>query len=392
VSRTRWSNWSGRVTAEPVEIARVRDEADVVALVQRAAQRGVSVRCQGAGHSHAPLVAHSGIVLDTEALDGVVRVDAAKREATLRGGTRISALGATLRAAGLALHNQGDIDRQAIAGAVATGTHGTGRTLRNLSAGVTGVRLVLADGESVECDAAREPDLFELARLSLGAAGVVTELRLSLRDAYKLEEHMWLEPLEAVLDRIDERAHATRHFEFFWMPGSVRAACKSLAETDAEPVYPLASEGGRLAWSDEVLANDRPEKHTEMEYAVAAEDGPACFRALRDRIARDFPDLRWPLEYRTLAADDLWISPASGRATVTISVHQGVDLPDEPLFRACEEVFRAHDGRPHWGKVHYRSGAELAALYPRWREWWCVRDRFDPEGRFLSPYLESLRP
>jgi FAD/FMN-containing dehydrogenase len=257
---------------------------------------------------------------------------------------------------------------------------------------VIGARIVLASGDVVDCDAAREPGLLEVARLSLGAVGVITELSLSVRTAYKLEERMWLEPLDDVLARIDALARATRHFEFFWLPGSARAACKALAETDAEPVYPLASEGARCAWSYDVLANDRPDKHTEMEYSVPIERGPACFAALRARIERDFQELRWPLEYRTLASDDLWLSTASGRATATISVHQGAGLPDEPLFRACEEIFAAHDGRPHWGKVHYRSGAELAALYPRWGDWWRVRDRWDPRGRFLGPHLESLRP
>ena len=390
--RLAWRNWSGRLTATPLEIARPADEAEVVRVVQRAAELGVSVRAQGAAHSHAPLVAHDGIVLDTEALAGLVRTDRDAREVTVRAGTRISDLGEPLRAAGLALHNQGDIDRQAIAGAVATGTHGTGIALRNLSTSVLGARIALANGEVVDCDAGRESELFEVARLSLGAVGIATELRLSVRDAYKLEERMWLEPLDAVLDRVDALAEATRHFEFFWMPGATRAACKSLEETDADPVYPLADEGSRLAWSYEVLANERNDLHSEMEYSLPAASGPACFRALRDHIARDFPDLRWPLEYRRVAADDLWISSASGRDTVTISVHQGVDAPDGPIFRACEEIFRAYDGRPHWGKVHERSGAELAALYPRWRDWWRVRDRFDPEGRFLSPYLESLRP
>jgi len=387
-----WSNWSGRVRAQPAEIARVNDEQAAIAALRRAQQAALPVRCLGAGHSHAPLAATEGLLVDTELLAGVVRVDAAHGTATLRAGTRIQALGAPLRAAGVALHNQGDIDRQAIAGAVATGTHGTGRTLQNLSAGVLAARVVLASGDVVACDAWREPDLFAVARLSLGAIGVVSELTMSVRAAYKLAERMWLEPLDDVLARVDALASATRHFEFFWMPGSERAACKALAETDADPVYPLASEGARCAWSYEVLANDRPDKHTEMEYSLPIERGPACFAALRERIARDFPALRWPLEYRTLAADDLWLSTASGRATATISVHQGVDLPDEPLFRACEAIFAAHEGRPHWGKVHYRSGDELAALYPRWRDWWRARDRYDPDGRFLNAHLASLRP
>ena len=387
----RWSNWSGRVTARPAEIVQPGDEPAVVEALRRATREGRRVRAVGAAHSHVPLAATEELLVDPSRLRGVVKVDAARREAVVRAGTRISALGPPLHAAGVALHNQGDIDRQAIGGAVATGTHGTGIALRNLSAGVTGARVVLADSELIECDAEREPELFHAVRLSLGAVGVVTELHLSVRDAYKLEERMWGEDLDAVLERIDELAAATRHFEFFWLPGRARAACKSLAETDAEPCYPLADEGQRLAWSYEVLANDRPDKHTEMEYSLPAASGPACVRALRELIARDFPDLAWPLEYRTLAADDVWLSTAYERPTVTISVHQGIDRDDGELFRACESVFRGFEGRPHWGKVHFRSGRELADLHPRWDEWWRVRDRVDPDGRFLNDYLRALR-
>jgi FAD/FMN-containing dehydrogenase len=222
--------------------------------------------------------------------------------------------------------------------------------------------------------------------------GVVTQLRLSVRDAYRLKERMWLEEVDAVLERLSDLTTATRHFEFFWMPGSARAACKALDETDEAAVYPLAKEGERLAWSYDVLANDRPDKHTEMEYSVPAEAGPACIRELRELISREFPKLAWPLEYRTLAADDVWLSTAHGRPTVTISVHQGVDQEDEPLFRACEGIFRRYDGRPHWGKVHYLEGDELAECHPRWHDWWRVRDRFDPDDRFLNSFLERLRP
>ena len=122
------------------------------------------------------------------------------------------------------------------------------------------------------------------------------------------------------------------------------------------------------------------------------EAGPSCFAELRALILGDFPDLVWPLEYRTLAADDLWISTASGRPTVTISAHQDISLDDRPLFEACEEVFRRHDGRPHWGKVHRRTGADLSGLYPRYRQWWETRDRHDPHGMFVTPELEALRP
>ena len=388
----QWSNWSGRLQAEPAVITVPRHEADVVDAVRGAARSGQGMRVVGAAHSHSPLVPTEGVLLDLARLQGVVDADVETGSARLAAGTRIADLGAPLRERGLALLNQGDIDRQSIAGAIATGTHGTGRELRNLSAGLLAARIVLADAEIIECSADAEPELFQAARLNLGGLGVVTELNVAVRPAYRLQEKLWLEDTDAVLDRIDELVAATRHFEFFWMPGSERAACKSLEETLEEPIYPLGEEGKRRAWSDEVLANDRPDKHSEMEYSVPLESGPACFRALREMLSRDFPDLAWPLEYRTLEEDDVWLSTAYRRATATLSVHQGIDQPDEPLFRACEAIFRGFAGRPHWGKVHYRSGDELAALYPRWNEWWRVRDAWDPDERFLNRHLRALRP
>lgn len=359
--------------------------------VGRAAAENRSVRVVGAGHSHSPLVVTDDLLVDPTQLSGVVAIDAGAMRVKLRAGTRIADLGAPLREAGLALRNQGDIDRQAIAGALATGTHGTGPTLQNFCASLRGARVVLANGEIVSCSANEEPELFQAVRLSLGAVGLVTEVELAVRDAYRLHEHMWLKDLDEVLDEIDDLTRATRHFEFFWTPPHSRAACKALDVTDDEPIYPLADEGKRLAWSYDVLANDRPIKHTEMEYSVPAESGPACLRAVRDLVRRDFPDLAWPIEYRTVAADDVWLSTAFERPTVTISVHQGIELDDEPVFRACEEIFRSFEGRPHWGKVHYLSGDELAEIHPRWDDWWRVRDLADPEGRFLNPYLKSLR-
>jgi L-gulonolactone oxidase len=129
-----------------------------------------------------------------------------------------------------------------------------------------------------------------------------------------------------------------------------------------------------------------------MEFSVPLARGPECLAEIRELIRHEFPELRWPVEYRTVAADDVWLSTAYEREVATLSVHQGIDQDDEPLFRACEAVFRRHDGRPHWGKVHYFDAADLSAAHPRWRDWWARRDALDPAGTFLNPALESLRP
>ena len=273
-----WRNWSGHQRSKPAALHFIRSEADTAAIVREAVRAQQSIRVAGAGHSHAPLVVSDGVIVDASGLAGVVSADAATKRAWVWSGTRIYALGRALHDRGLALRNQGDIDRQAIAGAVATGTHGTGRTLQNLSATVTGVRLVAASGDVVECDAHRNAELFRAARLNLGAFGVVTQLQLQLVDAYRLQERGWSEPYETLMPKLDSLIAQSRHFEFFWYPHTDVAVAKATDSTTAEPVYPLAEEGSRCAWSYEVLSNHRPLLHTEMEYSVPAEEGPACMQ------------------------------------------------------------------------------------------------------------------
>jgi FAD/FMN-containing dehydrogenase len=387
-----WSNWSGRQTSSPTALFSPTSEEEIVSAVASAAADGASVRAVGASHSHSRIAAPDGVLLNLDGWQGVVSADVDAQQAIVRSGSRIFELGAPLHAHGLALRNQGDIDKQSIAGATSTGTHGTGPTNQNLSASVEGVRLVLASGEVVSCSPDERPELFELARHSLGGVGVITEFTLGLRPAYRLHERLWKESPDDVFARIDELVAGTRHFEFFWMPQLDACACKTLAETDAEVDDLPDNKLERIGWSHNIISSIRDDKHTEMEYSVPADQGPACFNEVREMILRDFPDLAWPLEYRTVRSDDIWISAAGGRETVTISAHQDISLDDRDLFEACEEIFRRYDGRPHWGKVHYLSGADLADLYPRYRDWWRIRDEHDPDGLFVTEDLARLRP
>ena len=387
-----WSNWSGKQSSSSATVRHVRSEPDAAAVAVNARDAGHSVRVAGAGHSHQPLVPTDGDIVDISGLAGVTAIDSAAATATMWAGSPIYALGRPLHDAGLALFNQGDIDRQFIGGAVATGTHGTGVELGNLSSAVLGATLALAGGDLANVTAEDEPELWQIARHSLGAAGIVTKLRLQLRAAYRLRERGSIRTYDELAPRLTESIREARHFEFFWYPRSDEAAVKFIDETDDEPEYPLAEEGSRVGWNYEVLPNHRTWPHTEMEYSVPEESGPACLDAIRELLRRDFPKMPWPVEYRSLAADDVWLSTAYERATVTISLHQGVEVDDEPMFRAAEEVFRSFDGRPHWGKVNYLDGDELASIHPRWSDWWSVRDRVDPTGVFLNDYLLSIRP
>ena len=280
-----WKNWSGKLSANPQRIVQVGTVDAIRSELFAARDGGWSVRTAGTAHSHYPLLPTNGVILDTRPLSGLVSVDAEAMTATFRAGTKIHACGRPLLEHGLGLLNQGDIDQQSVGGAIATGTHGTGVELGSFSSAVTELSVLLVDGSVVTCTPDREPDLFEAARLSLGAVGVVLEVTLQVREAYRLEEQRWLEPLESVMERIDELVTATRHFEYFWYPGQDRAICKSIDITEEPGRYPLGDEGQRLAWGFEVLPNQRLDPHTEMEYSIPTEHGPSCVAEIKNLLS-----------------------------------------------------------------------------------------------------------
>lgn len=387
-----WNNWSGRLSAKPKKLHFVRSEEDAAAYALQAQQTGQTIRVAGSGHSHANLIPNNTMILDCSGLNGIVSTNVEQRTATVRAGTPIYAMGLPLLEAGLALHNQGDIDRQSIAGAVATGTHGTGPNLSNLSARVIGAQLACASGELLEVTEQSNPNLWQATRLNLGALGIVTQLTLQLREAFRLQERSWQLDADALTEAIEEYPSKSRHFEFFYYPQKQQAEAKSLSETDAPAQYPLGAEGERCSWSHEVLPNYRPHLHTEMEYSVPAAVGAECFHEIRMLLQNDFPQVQWPVEVRTLAADDVWLSPAYQRETITISVHQDVKQDETEYYRACEAIFKSFGGRPHWGKVNYLTGADFATSYPQWHLWWDAQKAIDPNGVFLNPYLQALKP
>ena len=385
-----WRNWSGSVACRPALVAGPTSETEVAELVRAAALAGQPVRVAATGHSFVPLCASDGLLLRLTGLHGLVSVDAAAGLATVWAGSTIQTLGPLLRARGVAMANMGDIDRQGIAGAVSTGTHGTGRSLGNISTQVDGLRLVTAEGDLVDCDAAREPELFQCARVAVGVLGVLTQVRLRVRPAYRLHERKWEASFDECMARLDEHIASTRHFEFFWRPRTDRCDMKALHPTEAPPASVVGRPGERIGWSDEIFPTERTVKFNEMEFAVPEAAGPNCLREIRALMRARHPDVAWPIEYRTLAADDIPLSPAHGRASVTISVHQAAELPYAAFFADCEAVFRNHRGRPHWGKHHSHRAAELRGLYPAWERFAKIRRQVDPRGRFLSPYLAEL--
>ena len=396
-----WANWSGGVTAHPAKIVASATEEALVGAVREAWRDGFPLRVVGAGHSFVPLCATDGVLLSLDRLRGIVATESTVGCATVRAGTTIAQLGAPLLATGLALENQGDIDTQALAGAISTGTHGTGPTLGSLSTQIAGLRLILADGETLDCAAEREPELFGAARLALGLFGVIARITVRAVPAYRLHERTWIAGVAETFVGLDALIADNRHCEFFWIPREDVCAIKTLNPSDDAPQIVSATPAaqGRLAryigperidWSYRIFPSERTDRFNEMEFALPLAHGPDCFHELRQMMRDRHPEVAWPIEYRTVRADDIPLSPAYARDSVTISIHQAANLPHEAFFADAEAIFRNHHGRPHWGKMHSHTARELADLYPRWAAFLRLRERLDPSGRLLNGYLRGL--
>lgn len=425
-----WCNWSGSVCCKPAQVIALKDEIDLAAAIRKAKRR---IRVPGAGHSFTPLNATQGTLIDLAAFDGLRRLDRERGVATFGAATPIWNIGPLLHAEGFALVNQGDIDRQTLGGVVGTGTHGTGPDLGSFSAEVAGFRLVLASGQVLHCSRTENAEIFEGGRLSLGLLGVMTEISMFVRPVYRLVERQFLLPIVDLFRRLDSLIAGTRHFEFFWFPYSNHAVCKTLHETTdpaPEPLDPddmyrrgeavggqarvfaainavlpyarplvrpahrlfsqLAAGPQRVRWSHEAFPTARPIRFNEMEYAVAADRGADCIREVAETIRKNRINTGFPLEFRTVAADDVWLSPFYQRPSATIAVHQYHRVDTTRLFDACEAIFRRYEGRPHWAKKHTRSIGELAQLYPEYERFCELRRRVDPGDKFLNAYLSTL--
>lgn len=429
----RWRNWSGRQRATPNTVARPATGVAVRHAVADAVRMGRRIKPVGAGHSFTAIACADDILLDLRDWTGVVAHDAVRHRVTVRSGTRLWQLWPELDRLGLAMANLGDIDRQSIAGAIATGTHGTGAAYGSLSSQVVGLTVVDGHGEEFVVDES-DPDLLNAYRVSLGALGVITEVTLQCVPAFDLATVEAHAPLDSVLDRWADLRQAHDHFEFYWFGHSDTVITKSIERRPRDATrWPdgrgrlasvlttelvdnvglgamcqlgrfnpgLVPRLNRLAtaiWSgrtvvdrsDRVFTTSRRVRFVEMEYGFAVDEVPAVLAELREMFRRDDVRVTFPLEVRVAAADEAWLSTSYGRATGYVAVHQFAREDENPYFRAVEEIFAAHGGRPHWGKQHTRTAAELAPSYPRMADFLAVRERQDPARLFANPYLEQV--
>ena len=413
-----WSNWSGSVHAGGTVVRPTSEEA-----LAQAVRGAATVRATGAGHSFMPLCETGDLIVNLDAMPGTLTIAPDRATARIPAGWSIKRLTAALFDHGLALANQGDVDPQSLAGAMATGTHGTGRDLGNLSTFARGFRLIGADGEPVWCDAATNADLFQAQRLSLGMFGIATEIVVDVVPAFHLVERIEKRSWGEIRERYDEMVATLRHVEFWFFPHADSVILKTLDPVDPCDPPPSTSDmeeatfrrlldigaaipplvptlqrimmrsrikGRRRGPAHAIFPSERTIRFEEMEYEMPRAAGLDTLAEVVGWIRRKRLPIAFPFEFRVVAPDDIWMSPMNAGAAAAISMHQYAKMPWRGPFAEAEAIFRAHGGRPHWAKRHTLGRADVDALYPmaeRYRE---VRRIADPAGKFLNPHLAEL--
>lgn len=419
--RSNWSNWSGSQRATPQSIAVARNESDVVALVKNSP---TPIRAVGAGHSFTGLVPSEGTILDISPMAGLIHSEQNGRRVTFGAGTHLQQAVRELEALGMAFPNMPDIDTQTLGGMFSTATHGTGLTLPAMHSRITGFSLMTASGEKLEVTAQNNPDLFAAGKVSLGTLGIMTSYTIEPVEHFALRRKVWIEAVDEILPRIMTLVQQHRNFEMFYFPGTGRVAALTHdlhtgpvsgrpPSGDEDILAGLRSLRDKFGWSprlrrliaghelpDQVLedssdqswkllSTSRPTKFNEMEYHVPLANG---LDALREVIAAADQNhaLFIPIEIRTIAPDDAWLSPFQGGPRMSIALHCKVDEDFGILFDLFEPIFLAHGGRPHWGKHNSLNAAQLSQLYPRFGDFQALRRRLDPQGKFLSPHMAAM--
>jgi FAD-linked oxidoreductase len=427
-----WRNWGRTESVRPLRVERPATAGAVQRAVAAAAASGLRIKPVGAGHSFTGIAVAPGVQLDLNDLTGVIDADVATGRVTLAAGTRLHQLPQLLAPYGLALPNMGDIDKQSIAGATSTGTHGTGLGFGGLATQIVAAKLVTGTGELVTVSETERAELLPAVRLGLGALGVLVEVTLQLVPRFVLHAVEKPEPIDAVLDDWQQRVRGADHFEFYWFPhtdtaltktntrlpddaarkplgrvsrwvddellanGAYRAIC-ALARVApgttpffARQVDKLTGDRDFADFSPAVFTTNRSVRFREMEYAVPLAAVPDAFREVRSLIERRGWRISFPIEVRAAASDDNWLSTAHGRETGYLAVHRYFREDPTEYFAEVEAIMRAHDGRPHWGKMHTQTAESLRTVYPKFEDFVRVRDELDPERRFANPYLERV--
>ncbi|MDM5234056.1 D-arabinono-1,4-lactone oxidase [Lysinibacillus pakistanensis] len=426
----KWTNWAGNVISYPGEMYLPQSIEDVVQIVKQARESGKTIRVTGAAHSFSAVAMPEHIALSLHNMRGLIAVNEEKQEATLWAGTYLYEIGPSLAKHGFALSNMGDIQEQSIAGAVSTGTHGTGVTLGSLSSTVT--KWGFVDGTGTYREHTRGlDDLSESLHVSLGMLGVLVKVTIKVIPLYGLHYIGTRDTLTNGLSIFAEDIRQHRHVEWFYFPGSETIQVKRMNAVD--PVYQsdwsrrieimklqIVENGAFLAMSElckwkpslsgamskiaaanvvegektgisyEIYPSPRSVKFQESEYAIPLMYFEACMEEIHATFKKGLFNVHFPLECRTTAGEAGFLSPTQGHESAFIAFHMYKGMPEEPYFEWIHTMMKKYKGRPHWGKQNHLTAGYVYELYPDIEKFLAIRRQYDPDNVFFTGYLRKL--
>lgn len=425
----RWKNWSESIYCEPENYFRPKNLTELIEIVEKCHQRNKTIRVVGAGHSFTPLVATSEVLVSIDELSGIDKIDRDNNLITVWGGSKLKELGEQLHAHGYAMENLGDINTQSIAGAISTGTHGTGVKFGSISTQVASVTILTSSGKLMDISPSVNEHLFEAVKLSLGMLGIIIKVTLKVVPAYQLVGHSYRYSLENCLQQLNELKDANRNFEFFWFPYTNKVQVKTMNKKEGERnirpkqhtfkkivmengVFLALSEmsrivprtakmvstissigvpvGSEIDDSHSLYATPRLVKFHEMEYSVPADAMGSVLQDIDKAMKKKRFNVHFPIECRYVKGDSIWLSPSYKRDSAYIAVHmyKGMDYTD--YFATIENIFQYYEGRPHWGKMHTMTYDKLVDLYPRLIDFLKIRSQLDHRRLFVNEYIRKL--
>jgi len=422
-------NWAENVQWNPAEILKPSNEAELIEMIKRANENNKKIRLIGSGHSFTPLCETNQWTMSLDNMQGVI--DREGNIVKLHAGTKLFRIGDELEKLNLSQENLGDINKQSIAGAISTGTHGTGIEFGSIATQIEEITFINGKAEKVvvsENDV--DNRLFRAAQLSLGSLGVITEVKVKCSDAFNLELDIRKEKLEDVLANLESILEDNRHFEFYLIPqtnwvqsrysNKVADAATYTSKfaafvndivlenwalqllCEVNRIFPKSAKGvsktlarfisneKKVQKSHRVFSTVRNVKFQEMEYNVPYENYPFVIKELKKMLDKNDYRISFPLEHRFVRKDNILLSPANGRNSAYIACHVYKGMSEKRYFGDLEKLFVEHDGRPHWGKMHTRDAAFFASVYPEFELFNTLRKSNDPNGVFSSPYIERV--
>lgn len=422
-------NWSENVQWNPKDILYPSSEQEVAEIVKEASKSKRKIRAIGSGHSFTPVCATDDITISLDNMQNISRIGDSNI-AYAQGGTKLYKLGAGLENLGLAQENLGDINKQSVAGALSTGTHGTGTRFGSISSQIEEVTFVNGKGEIHTVTYESDPDLFRSLQVSVGTLGIITGLKLRCIPAYNLHLKKKKEKLTDVLANLEKHNAENRNFEFYWLPHTeytqtkysntieqkgketsaavawfnevflenymLEVICKiakaipSLNPAMSKLTAAFIGNEEKIKASHEVFATVRKVKFTEMEYSVPMEHYQTVMQELLRAFEKNKYAINFPIENRFVMEDEPYLSTSYGRKSAYIACHAYKGVDNTKYFRDLEEIFQHYGGRPHWGKMHTCDANYLSKQYAKWDVFQKIREEQDPNQIFTNPHIQKI--